>query len=82
MSALLPKGTTNMAEARRYTVVTQPMRMASIEKAFPMDGSAIFTEDIPKGEMNEASVVMNKAGPLLAIRSLSVMCAMVVGYYR
>jgi hypothetical protein len=49
--------------------------MASIEKAFPMEGSAIFTEDIPKGEMKEASVVMNKAGPLFEIRSPSVMFA-------
>ena len=61
-----------MAEAKRYTVVTQLIRMASIEKAFPMEGSAIFTEDIPKGVMKEASVVMNKAGPLLAARSPSV----------
>jgi hypothetical protein len=51
--------------------------MASMEKAFPMEGSAIFTEDIPKGEMKEASVVMNKAGPLLAARSPSVTFVMV-----
>jgi hypothetical protein len=36
--------------------------MASIEKAFPMEGSAIFTEDMPKGLRKEANVVMNKAG--------------------
>jgi hypothetical protein len=39
--------------------------MASIEKAFPIEGSAIFTEDIPKGVRKEANVVMNKAGLLL-----------------
>jgi len=36
--------------------------MASIEKVFPMEGSAIFTEDIPKGVRKEANVVMSRAG--------------------
>jgi hypothetical protein len=53
-----------MAEVNRYTVVTQLSRMASIEKAFPIEGSAIFTEDIPKGVRKEANVVMNRAGLL------------------
>jgi hypothetical protein len=66
-----------MAEVKRYAVETQLNRMASIEKAFPMEGSAIFTEDIPKGVRKEASVVINKAGPLLAVRSPSV--AFVIG---
>jgi hypothetical protein len=52
-----------MAEGKRYTVVTQLNRMASMEKAFAMEGSAIFTDDIPNGVRKEASVVMNKAGP-------------------
>jgi hypothetical protein len=39
--------------------------MASIENASPIEGSAIFTEDIPKGVRKEAKVVMNKAGLLL-----------------
>jgi len=53
-----------MAEVKRYTVVTQLSRIASIEKAFPIEGSAIFTEDIPKGVRKDAKVVMNRAGPL------------------
>ena len=53
-----------MAEVKRYTVVTQLSKMASIEKAFPIEGSAILTEDIPKGVRKEAKVVMNKAGLL------------------
>ena len=64
MSAILPKGTKNMAEVKRNAVVTQLSIMASIEKAFPMEGSAIFTEDIPKGVRKEANVVMNRAGLL------------------
>jgi len=53
-----------MAEDKRYTVVTQLSKMASIEKACPMEGSAILTEDIPKGLRKEANVVMNRAGLL------------------
>jgi hypothetical protein len=66
-----------MAEAKRYEVVTQLSKIASIEKTFPMEGSAIFTEDIPKGARKEANVVMNKAGLLLAARSPSVAFVMV-----
>jgi hypothetical protein len=40
--------------------------MASIEKSFPIEGSAIFTEDIPKGVRKEAKVVITKAGLLFA----------------
>lgn len=58
-----------MAEVKRYAVVTQLSRMASIEKAFPMEGSAIFTEEIPKGVRKEAKVVINKAGLLFTAGS-------------
>jgi hypothetical protein len=51
--------------------------MASIEKAFPMEGSAIFTEEIPKGVRKEARVVMNKAGLLFTAGSTSVAFVMV-----
>ena len=66
-----------MAQVKRYTVVTQLSKMASIEKAFPIEGRAIFTEDIPKGVRKEANVVMNRAGLLLAARSPSVAFVMV-----
>jgi ferritin-like metal-binding protein YciE len=66
-----------MAEVKRYTVVTQLNRMASIEKVFPMDGSAMFTEDIPNGVRKEAKVVMNKAGLLFTAGSTSAAFVMV-----
>ena len=59
-----------MAEVKRYTVVTQLSKMASMENASPIEGSAIFTEDIPKGVRKEAKVVINKAGLLLAAWSI------------
>jgi hypothetical protein len=46
--------------------------MASMENAFPIEGSAIFTEEIPKGVRKEAMVVMIKAGLLLTAGSTSV----------
>jgi hypothetical protein len=51
--------------------------MASIEKAFPMEGSAIFTDDIPNGVRKEANVVMSSAGLRFAARSTSVAFVMV-----
>ena len=66
-----------MAEVKRYAVVTQLNKMASMEKAFPIEGSAIFTEEIPKGVRKEARVVMNKAGLLFTAGSTSVAFVMV-----
>jgi hypothetical protein len=66
-----------MAEVKRYDVVTQLSRMASMEKASPMEGSAIFTEEIPKGVRKEASVVISKAGLLFTKGSTSVAFVMV-----
>jgi hypothetical protein len=51
--------------------------MASIEKAFPMEGSAIFTDDIPNGVRKEANVVMSSAGLRFAAQSTSVAFVMV-----
>jgi hypothetical protein len=55
MSAILPNGTRNTAAARRYEVATQFNSTASIENCFPIEGSAIFTEDPIKGVMNAAT---------------------------
>ena len=49
-----------MAEAKRFAVVTQLSKMASIRNSFPMEGRAILTEDIPKGERKAANVVTSK----------------------
>jgi hypothetical protein len=51
--------------------------MASMENVFPIEGRAIFTEDIPKGVRKEAKVVMNKAGLLFMAGSTSVAFVMV-----
>jgi hypothetical protein len=51
--------------------------MASIEKVIPIEGRAIFTEDIPKGVRKEANVVMNRAGLLFLAGWTSVAFVMV-----
>ena len=45
ISASLPNGTRNTAEARRNEVAIQPIITASIENSCPIDGSAIFIEE-------------------------------------
>jgi hypothetical protein len=58
-----------MAVAKRYAVLTQLNKMASIRNSFPIEGSAILTEDIAKGERKAANVVINKANLLLTALS-------------
>ena len=65
-----------MAVAKRYAVLTQPNKMASIRNSFPMDGSAILIEDMAKGERKAANVVINKANLLLT--ALSALIASVI----
>ena len=65
-----------MAEVKRYAVVTQLSKMASIRNSFWMEGRAILTEDIPKGEMKEAIVVTSKTTFL--VPSLSAHIASVI----
>jgi hypothetical protein len=60
MSAILPNGTRNMAEAKRYAVATQLKKIASIENSFPMEGSATLTDDTSKGVRKAATVVISK----------------------
>jgi hypothetical protein len=54
-----------MAENKTYTVLTQLSKMASIENSFPIEGSAILTEETPKGGRKAANVVIAKANRLL-----------------
>ena len=65
ISAILPKGTRNMAEAKIYAVATQLNEIASIENSLPIEGSAILTEDPSKGVRNAARVTTNKVILLL-----------------
>jgi hypothetical protein len=66
-----------MAEVKRYAVVTQLSKMASIRNSCPMEGRAILTEDIPKGERKAANAVTNKTN-LLVPASSSLMASIVV----
>ncbi|MBA7682772.1 hypothetical protein ES703_91124 [subsurface metagenome] len=64
MSAILPKGTRNIAAARRYAVATQPREMASIASSLPIDGSAMVMEEPIKGVRKEPSVATSRAAVL------------------
>ncbi len=64
-----------MAEAKRYAVVIQLRRTASIENSFPMEGRAMFTEDMPKDGRKAAKVVTGEAN-LLVTSSMLTHCFM------
>jgi hypothetical protein len=66
-----------MTEAKRYAVVTQLSKIASIRNSFPMEGSAILTEDKPKGLRKAANVVTNKADLLVTASSTLLVTAIV-----
>lgn len=61
MSAILPKGTRNIAAASKYAVATQPNEIASIASSFPMEGSAMAMEEPINGVRKEPTVVTSKA---------------------
>jgi hypothetical protein len=61
MSAILPIGTRNIAAARRNEVATQLNRTGSIKNSFPINGSAMFIEELINAVMKELRVVTNKA---------------------
>jgi hypothetical protein len=65
-----------MAEVKRYAVVTQLSKMASIRNSFSMEGRAILTEDIPKGERKEAIVVTSKT--IFLVPALSTLIASII----
>lgn len=56
MSAILPKGTSKVAEASMYAVAIQLNVTASNDSFFPIEGSAILTEEPMKGKRKEAIV--------------------------
>jgi len=58
---LSSKRTRNIAAARRYEVATQFSRTASSKNSFPIEESAIFTEEPIKDVRKEASVATNRA---------------------
>jgi len=66
MSAILPNGTRRAADASRYAVATQLNVIASNESSPPRVGRATFTEDVIKGNTNDASVMTKSTTPLLA----------------
>ena len=54
-----------MAIAKRYARLTQLSKIASIRNSFPIEGSAILTEDMAKGLRKAANVVTNRADLLI-----------------
>ncbi|GAI27508.1 unnamed protein product [marine sediment metagenome] len=66
ISAILPKGTRNIAAARRYEVATQLNKTAFIANSCPIDGSAMLMEELIKGVTKEANAATNKAALLVA----------------
>jgi len=61
MSAILPKGTRNIAAAKRNEVATQPSSTASIANSSAIKGRAMFTEETMKGVRKEPIVAISKA---------------------
>jgi hypothetical protein len=64
MSAILPKGTRNTAEAKRKDVATQLSKTASIGNSVSIEGRAMLIEEAIKGVRKELSVVTNKTDHL------------------
>jgi hypothetical protein len=60
ISAILPKGTRNTAPVNRYEVAIQPKSIASVSNSLPIEGRAMFTEELMKGMRKEAKVTTNK----------------------
>ena len=72
ISAILPKGTRNIAAAIINEIETQLNKTASIENSLLMVGSAMFTEEPIKGVRKEESVVITKTKGLLIILSIVI----------
>jgi hypothetical protein len=68
-SAALPKGSRNTADAMRYEVETQLSSTASMAKACPIRGRAIFTEEPMNGVMKDAMEATTST-----LRSLDLRC--------
>ena len=65
-----------MAEVKRYAVVTQLSKMASIRNSRPIAGSEIFTEDMLKGIRKAANVVTSKTN--LLVTALSILIVSII----
>jgi hypothetical protein len=65
-----------MAEAKRYAKATQLSKIASMRNSFPIEGSAILTEEIPKVVRKAANVVTNKTN--LLVTAVSALVASVI----
>ena len=70
ISAILPKGTRNIAAARRYEVAIQPSKTAFILNSLPIEGRAILTEEPIKGVRKEVNVATKRAALFIAASSL------------
>ena len=72
MSAILPKGTRNIAEAKRYDLEIQPNRTTSILNSALIAGRAIFTAEAMNDERKELDAAIRRTDHLsvtLAIRA-------------
>ena len=69
MSAILPKGTANIAATNRNDVGIQLSRMASVWNSIPIAGSAMLTAALMKGVANDAMVAIINADILIDLSS-------------
>ena len=65
MSANLPAGIKTTATDKNMAVLTQPRRIASMANSFPMEGSAMFIEEVVKAITNENVETTTKVALLL-----------------
>jgi len=67
MSAILPKGTKNTAADKRYEVLTQLKRTASMANSFPREGRAMLIDELMKGVKKEPTVATRRADLLVSM---------------
>jgi hypothetical protein len=60
ISASLPKGRRNIAEAKMKLLITHPSSIAFALRSFPIEGNARFTADPRKGVRNAANVATSR----------------------
>ncbi len=65
ISAILPKGIANIADAKKNAVVIQVNKMALAANSWAIGGSAMLTEEPIKGTMKDAMVATSRADILL-----------------
>ena len=80
MSEILPMGKSSAEAASRYAVATQLNARAFNDRSFPMEGSAIFTEDNRNGVRNELIVEASSATCLFVLVDASVSIPVPVRY--